>query len=161
MVTSTCTAKPPECSAHTATRPRACRLRQSTLPLAPGRADSARSIPSGSVRRTATRPWACRFGTFTVEWQCEAHCHSGLNASAASVDTATRPRAHRFGTFDTEWQCEAHCHSGLNASAASVDTATRPWACQMRQSTLPLASGRTDSVRSPSSGSVRRTATRA
>ena len=84
------------------------------LPLAPDRAVSVRSMPSGSVGcaaryvhrrvavwdalplapgrtgRTATRPWAYQYGTLDAEWQWGLHCHSHLNVPSH--------------TFTAEWQ---------------------------------------------------------
>ena len=143
------------------------------LPLAPRRTNTVRSMPSGSERRivryvhrrvavndalplgpertgrTATRPWAHQNGTPDAEWQC------GMRRPVRSPPSGSEQRVARYarcrvavwdappGTFTAEWQCEMHCHSPLIVPDA-----------------LPLAPGRTNTVRSMPSGSGVYTATR-
>ena len=124
-----------------------------------GRSSVPVALPLGPERtgRTATRPPAFQCGTLDIEWQCTELCPVRSPPSGSVRRTATRPRAFQHGTLDIEWQCtelclvrsppewqcETHCHSPPSVPA-----------------TLPLGPQRSGTVRSPPSGSVRRTATR-
>ena len=76
---------------------------QQALPLAPGRTDAVRSMPSGSVRRAVryahhrVAVYGAPLSTLTTEWQCETHCHSTTNVPDALplAPDRTVPYVHR------------------------------------------------------------------
>ena len=71
------------------------------------------------------------------------HCHSPLIVPMRYARCRVAVWDALSGTFTAEWQCESHCHSLPGELVA-----------------LPLASDRTDAVRSMPSGSEGGTATR-
>ena len=119
------------------------------LPLGPERAvpcgrhcHSGPGVPFWYVRRRVA-VWVALPRTFTTKWQCGRHCHSGPGVPFWYVRRRVAVWVALPRTFTTKWQCGRHCHSGPSVPFA-----------------LPLGPGRTASVRSTSSGSVSRTATR-
>ena len=86
-------------------------------------------------------------GTLNGEWQCNPHCHSGVNVLGWYARGRVAVRNRGLGTLNGEWQYDPHCHSGVNVL---VGTFRGEWQC------------RTGAwARSGASGSAYGTATRA
>ena len=105
------------------------------LPLRLGGRLPERIYPVGPL---ANRRDGCGFGVRPGQ-----HCHSPLNVPIRYARRRVAVYGALPSTLDAEWQCESHCHSTPNVPDA-----------------LPLGPDRTDTVRSMSSGSEKRTATR-
>ena len=54
-------------------------------------------------------------GTFGGEWQCDPHCHPGVNVPGRYARGRVAVRDRGPGTLGGEWQCVRDCHSGVNA----------------------------------------------
>ena len=53
-------------------------------------------------------------GTLNGEWQCNPHCHSGVNVLGWYARGRVAVRNRGLGTLNGEWQYDPHCHSGAN-----------------------------------------------
>ena len=63
-------------------------------------------------RRVAVRNRG--LGTLSGEWQCDPHCHSGVNVPGRYARGRVAVRDRGPGTLGGEWQCGRDCHSGVN-----------------------------------------------
>ena len=53
-------------------------------------------------------------GTLNGEWQCNPHCHSGVNVPGRYARGRVAVRNRSLSTLSGEWQCGRDCHSGVN-----------------------------------------------
>ncbi len=101
---------------------------------------------SGHARgRAAVKGWG--LGMLNGEWQCNPHCHSGVNVLGWYARGRVAVKGWGLGTLEGEWQCGRDCHSGVNVL---VGTFRGEWQCVTGAK-----------VRSTASGSATHTATRA
>ena len=70
-------------------------------------------------------------GTLNGKWQCDPHCHSGVNVSVRYARGRVAVKGWGLGTLSGEWQCGRDCHSGVNVL---VGTFRGEWQCRAEAS---------------------------
>ena len=89
--------------------------------------------PGVSLRRYARTRVAVRgrvLGAPRCEWQCNPHCHSGVNVPGRYARRRVAVRDRGPGTLGGEWQCETRVRARSRASGSAGETATRARTCR-------------------------------